>query len=111
MKLGDLISQDASGFNPDEWTCQLHLGPLKGAVSCDLASHDSLPNGNVHLVFEYRATKDFTFIGYSLLRIWRQDDGTVTVRNLRGDVWTPAYVALAGSVTTVDLIIEPREWA
>ena len=69
MKLDDLLSNDAKVMDLSEWSCYLELGPFKGTMQCALINGTLLPDGNVHLRFEFRAPVDLTFIGYRVLRV------------------------------------------
>lgn len=111
MKLDELLTRDTMSIDLSEWLCYLDLGPLKGAMQCDLVDGTLLPDGNVHVRFEYRAPIALTFIGYRVMRVWVDDVGSPVVRTVRSDVWTPAFVALAGALIEIDVIVEPRDWA
>lgn len=111
MKLDSLIAQDNLSINPSEWECQLELGPLKGSVPCTLLDANLLPNGDVFLVFTFTALLPMTFIGYRITRAWVDDSGTIQMRTVRSDVWTPANVLTQASTLTIEAIIEPKDWA
>lgn len=110
MKLDDLLLRDSTSYDPNDWSCSLMLGPLKGTLAATLIDGYTNPNGSVHLRFEYRAIADYTLIGYTVMRIWWAD-GSIKIRTVRSDVWTPAHVVLAGSVIEIELDVEPAEWA
>lgn len=111
MKLDELINRDSMTINTDEWSCHIALGPMNGGVGATLVEAYGLSSGSVFLRFEYRAPQDYTFIGYMITRAWVQPDGTMYVRIVRSDSWTPAYVAKAGSLVEVEVVINPEDWA
>lgn len=111
MKLDELVEADATTFDSREWSLQLHIGPMKGSASATLIDGKMLASGSVWLKFEYTAIGTVTFVGFSCMRSWMQDDGTYTVRTCRTEAWVPASTMKQGDVIGFDLIISPAEWA
>lgn len=110
MKLDALLNKDSTNFDASEWSCHLELGPLKGSMSCTLVDHLVHTDGSIWLRYSFTAPIDLTFIGYTVRRIYTADDGTVVVRTVRQDVWTPAFVCLQGATVEVELVAEPADF-
>jgi len=111
MKVDDLIDRDNMVIDVNEWTAYLELGPLRGSAQMTLAEGYALSSGSVYLRYQYTAPMDHTFIGYRVMRVWHAPDGTLVVRTVRSDVWTPAFVALKGAKIEVEVVINPEDWA
>lgn len=111
MKLDSLLDHDASTFDDTEWHLSLHLGPMKGTVAADFVDGRWLPDGRAYVRFAFVATAPVTFIGFSVIRTWEEDDGTTKIRTCRSETWVPAYSLVTGQGIGFDLFIEPAEWA
>lgn len=116
MKLDDVLRLDALRIDPNEWSCLMELGPLKGSLPARLINGypypagPAHPNGGIFLSFEYIAPSAHTYIGYRITRVWRAD-GVDYIRTVRSDTWAPAWLATPGEMVAIQVIIEPKDWA